>query len=145
MPRFLSLLLFCCALGTGGANAEEENIGDYTIHYIAVNSTFLAPEIAEQYGIVRGTRNAFLNIAVLRNNTDGSTTPVTATFTGNLHNLLQQETPIEFQEIHEGAAIYYIGQFTFSDAEILTFTVDVQPEGQGASHTLEWRAQLYAQ
>lgn len=145
MRHFLSLLLFCCACGTGAVHAAEENIGEYTIHYIAVNSTFLTPEIAEQYGIVRGSRNAFLNIAVLRNEADGSTTPVTATLDGHLRNLMQQETPIEFQEIREGAATYYIGQFRFSDSEVLSFTVNVQPEGQGASHTLEWRAQLYAQ
>jgi hypothetical protein len=110
-----------------------------------VNSTFLTPQIASQYGIERNQRTAFLNIAVLHNNDNGSTTPVTATLKGGKRNLLQQGSDIEFREIREGDAIYYIGMFDFSNAEILRFEVDVQPEGTGPTHTLRWSTQLYAQ
>ena len=105
----------------------------------------LTPEIAEQYDIVRSERRAFLNIAVLRNEDDGSTTPVTATLNGSKHNLLQQAEAIEFRQIREGEAIYYIGQFNFSDREVLRFTLEVHPEGQEGAHTIEWTTQLYAQ
>jgi hypothetical protein len=137
---FFSLLMLCAQ----SVFAEETTFGDYTIHYQAVNSTFLTPDIAEQYDIVRSERRAFLNIAVLRNETDGSTTPVSATINGIKHNLLQQSQAIEFAQIREGEAIYYIGQFDFSNAEILRFTVEVQPEGREPGHTLEWNTQLYS-
>lgn len=138
---------FCLLLGlvVQTAHAEEVSFGDYTIHYIAVNSTFLQPEIAAQYDIVRGPRSAFLNIAVLRDNDNGLGTPVTAVVKGATRNMLQQEGEIPFSEVREGEAIYYIGQFDFSDGEFLRFLVEVQPEGQGPAHTLDWRAQLYAQ
>ena len=146
MPmNLLRCLLLSCALVSSAALAEEQTFGDYTVHYQAVNSTFLSPEIAEQYDIVRSERRAFLNIAVLRNEDDGSTTPVTATLNGSKHNLLQQAEAIEFRQIREGEAIYYIGQFNFSDREVLRFTLEVHPEGQEGAHTIEWTTQLYAQ
>jgi hypothetical protein len=126
------------------AQAESQTFGDYTVHYIAVNSTFISPEIAQQYGIERNRRGAFLNIAVLKNNADGSTTPVTAAVSGGKQNLLQQSGDIDFKEVREGEAIYYLGQFEFSNAELLRFKVSVQPEQQGNAHTIEWTSTLYA-
>jgi hypothetical protein len=144
MKIFQRLVLALCALAAScAASAEEQTFGDYTVHYQAVNSTFLTPEIAAQYDIVRSERRAFLNVAVLRNEEDGSTTPVTATLNGTKHNLLQQSAAIEFEQIREGEAIYYIGQFDFSDREVLRFTLEVHPEGQEGAHTIEWSTQLY--
>ena len=110
-------------LGASGALAESQTFGEYTVHYIAVNSTFLTPGIAAQYHIVRSKRQAFLNIAVLRNNPGGSTTAVTAKLSGGRSNLMQQSSSIPFVEIREGDSIYYIGQFDFSNAELLRFKV----------------------
>lgn len=141
--RFASILACAFALGGTAALAEEETFGQYTVHYQAVNSTFLTPEIAEQYDIVRSENRAFLNVAVLRNETDGSTTPVTATLEGVKHNLLQQSEAIDFAQVREGEAIYYIGQFDFSDREVLRFTLMVSPEGREPAHAIEWTTQLY--
>jgi hypothetical protein len=148
--RWLLLpLLVSTLLVSTPSVAESQTFGEYTVHYIAVNSTFLTPEIAAQYKIVRSKRRAFLNIAVLHNNPDGSTTnaattPVKAVLSGGKRNLMQQSTDIPFEEIREGAAIYYIGQFDFSNAETLRFSVAVQPEGKGDKHLIEWTTQLYA-
>jgi hypothetical protein len=142
--RGLSPLLLCAVLLVPAAFADEQTFGDHTVYYQAVNSTFLTPEIAEQYGIVRSERRAFLNVAIVRNESDGSTTPVTATLNGVKHNLLQQSEPIEFKMVREGEAIYYIGQFDFSNAEVLRFTLEVAPEGQEPSHPVEWSTQLYS-
>jgi len=143
------MLLLLPALACMPAAAEQADVsdasGDYEIHYIAVNSTFLQPEIAAQYGIVRSPRNAFLNIAVLRKNANGSTVPVMATVSGSKHNLLQQSEAVTFAEVREGTAIYYLGQFAFSDAEILRFEITVQAQDSTTTHNIEWQTQLYAQ
>lgn len=146
--NFTPSLLRCIAgvllpLLASFAQAEEQTFGDYTVHYQAVNSTFLTPEIAEQYDITRSESRAFLNVAVLRNEPDGSTTPVRAGLNGVKHNLLQQSEALEFKEVREGEAIYYIGQFDFSDREVLRFTLELSPEGQEPSHAIEWTTQLY--
>lgn len=140
--RLIAALLLSCLATL--ASAESKTFGNYTVHYIAVNSTFLTPEIAAQYKIVRSSRRAFLNIAVLRNNADGSTTPVAATVAGGKRNLMQQASNIEFAEVREGEAIYYIGQFDFSNAETLRFAVNVTPAGETVAEALEWTTQLYA-
>ena len=122
---------------------SSKNFGDYTVHYIAVNSTFIDAKITEQYKIKRSKRGAFINIAVLRNNANGSTTPVTAKLSGGMRNLMQQSGKIVFQEIREGESIYYIGQFEFSSGAKLHLTVEVQPAGKGENRTIEWDTQLY--
>jgi hypothetical protein len=127
------------------ARADNTVIGDFTVHYLAVNSTFLEPEIAAQYGIERGSRLGFINVAVLRNEESNSIgMPVSAVITGGKFNLMQQSTPLEFKEVREGEAIYYLAQFEFSNAETLRFEIDVQPEGQGEPHKITWNTQLYA-
>lgn len=122
--------------------AASENVGDYTVHYQAVNSTFINADIAEQYGIVRSDRRAFLNISVIKNTADGST-PVTAAITGGKRNLLGQAGNIEFREIREGNAIYYIGEFEYSNAERVRFSINVQPELAGPEYEIRWETQLY--
>jgi hypothetical protein len=47
-------------------------------------------------------------------------------------------------EVREGEAIYYLGQFEFSNAELLRFHVVVQAEGQASTCELEWTSTLYA-
>ena len=140
----LALMFIVLSLLSSQTFAESKTFGNYTVHYIAVNSTFLTPEIAQQYKIVRSARRAFLNIAVLRNNADGSTTPVAAKVEGGKRNLMQQTGNIDFAEIREGESIYYIGQFDFSNAEIVRFNVQVTPAGETAAQAIEWTTQLYS-
>ena len=141
LQSLLGLVLLGCA---AAAHADSQDFGDYTVHYIAVNSTFISPEIAAQYDIERNRRGAFLNISVLKNEADGSTTPVAATISGGKQNLMQQTGDISFKEVREGEAIYYIGQFAFSNAELLRFKVQVQPEHRGPAYNIEWTTTLYA-
>jgi hypothetical protein len=107
-----------------------------------VYSNFLNPEIAERYGIVRSARNAFVNITVLKE--DGSIgTPVNARITGVKANFIGQSETLDFIEIQEGESFYYIGQFEFSNAENLRFTLSIQPENNGPTFELSWTAQMY--
>lgn len=130
-------------LFTLASYAESETFGDYTIHYQAVNSTFIDAGIAEQYGITRSDRHAFLNISVLKATAGGGMTPVTAAVSGGKRNLLGQVGAIDFREIREGDAIYYIGEFEFSNAGIVRFIINVQPEQTGQTHEVRWETRMY--
>ena len=142
-PLFFIFLLLT-ALSSHLARAEQaQDFGQYSVHYITVNSNFIDADIAEQYGIVRGKRRAFVNISILKNTSDGRTTPVTANLSGTKKNLLQQIENIDFVQVQEGEAIYYLGQFDFSNAEKLSFDIDVQPEASGATYSLKWNNTLY--
>ncbi|MDR2212171.1 MAG: DUF4426 domain-containing protein [Pseudomonadales bacterium] len=144
MPIIRALLFVLFAAPCLNAHADTSDLGAYTVHYLALNSTFLEPVIAAQYGIERGSRLGLINVAVLRDNPNGIGTPVSATLSGGKYNLLQQSTPLTFKEVREGEAIYYLAQFDFSNAETLRFTLEVQPEGQGEPHEITWTTQLYA-
>jgi hypothetical protein len=148
MKRIFTWLLFpALILSSVFVLAASESIGDkngnYTVYYQAVNSTFVTPEIAEQYGIVRSDRRAFLNISVVKSEDGGATSAVSASISGGKRNLLGQTGNIEFREIREASAIYYIGEFDFSNAEMVRFSVDVQPEQSGPPHEIRWESRMY--
>lgn len=143
----LSYFLACLSslLPMTSARAEQSrDFGAYTVHYIAVNSTYLNPTIAARYDIERSERTAFLNISILKNLPDGKTLAVPAEISGLKKNLLQQSAAIDFIEIKEGAAIYYIGLFEFSNAELLKFELEILPQGVNRSFDLKWDTRLYA-
>lgn len=132
----LSSLLLLSLLSIGFAYAEQKKIFDgpgdseYDLHYIALNSTFLEPEIAKQYGLIRSKAMGLLNISVIRREPDGRTTPVMAVVQGTLTNELQQPVRLSFQQVIEGPAIYYLAQVQFSEGKHLRFDLEVYPEGQ---------------
>lgn len=139
--KLVKVFLFVTLLSSSFVKAEQSEVfGAYTVHYIAVNSTFLDPDIANEYNILRGDRRAFLNISILKNS-DGSAVP--ATISGSKRNLLGQIQQLDFVKITEGDAIYYIGQFDFSNAEDVRFEVEVQPESKGRSYSLQWSGKFY--
>lgn len=137
------LLLSLLLLLPGLALAESATFGDYTVYYQAVNSTFVNADIAEQYGIVRSDRRAFLNVSVSKKDADGRLHAVPASIIGGKRNLLAQVGTIDFREIREQDAIYYIGEFEFSNAELVRFSLTVQPENQGLEYDINWETRLY--
>jgi len=137
------LLVPCLGLQAGNAKAESESFGDYTVYYQAVNSTFLKTDIARQYGIVRSDRRAFLNISVMKKQADGTQQAVAASVSGGKRNLLGQVGELEFREIREQKAIYYIGEFEYSNAEIIRFRLEVEPENSGTVHEISWETRVY--
>ncbi|MGY8789936.1 MAG: DUF4426 domain-containing protein [Pseudomonadales bacterium] len=142
MKRIFIWLLFPVLVQAASETISDET-GEYTVYYQAVNSTFITPDIAEQYGIVRSDRRAFLNISVIKNEVDGTAPAVPANISGGKRNLLGQTGNIKFLEIREATAIYYIGEFDFSNAERVRFSVDVQPENSGTSHEVRWESRMY--
>ena len=103
-----------------------------------VNTTFLSPEVGAQYGIVRGKDRAILNLALREHLADGNAVNRAMELKGRTWDLFQNQF-FEFQEIREGPAIYYIGEFEFTDEELRFFNITFLPEG--TSESLEFRFQ----
>jgi hypothetical protein len=137
-------ILFAAVLATGlvaggqRAAAEMTRLGAWEVHHQVVATTFLKPDIADHYGVVRARDRTLLNIAVL--GSDG--TPVPVSISGTLRNLLDQSQPLEFREVREGTAIYYLAEFRHTDRETLRFAVDLVPP-DGVPQRLEFQQQLY--
>lgn len=102
--------------------AQFETLGKWDVHYIVLNSTFLQPNIAQQYGIQRSKYNAFVNISVLDHNSQEAQDVVVQ---GVAKNLLGVQKTLEFEQVKEQQAIYYLAQLPFDHRETYQFTIKV--------------------
>lgn len=133
--------LLCCQAMP--VQAEQKiTVGFVDIHYIAFNSTFLQPEIARSLDIVRSVDRLVLNLSLRRNDAIGGA--VAARVTGKVRNLLSQVRGLEFMEVKEDGAIYYIAQARFTDKEILRFNLEVLPDAYEQPVQIKFEQKFYA-
>ena len=138
--------LFILALLGSGANATAENsrvFGDYVVHYNAFRSDTLSPEIAKAYELTRRNNRIIVNITVLKKVMGTTGKPVAATIAGNASNLTGQMKNLEFREIKEGTAIYYIAELKVSDGEFLKFKLNITPEGEEGPARLQFSKRFF--
>lgn len=121
------------------AGAEQfQRLGEYQAHYNVLPTTFLNPEVAADYGITRARDRALVNVAVVHPETG----PVQATVTGTFKDLLGTVRELEFTEVVEGDAVYYLATLTHGDRETMRFAIDVRtPDGR--THALTFQQKLY--
>lgn len=127
------------------AQAEQaEDFGHFKVHYSAINTSQLSPEVARAFGIQRSTSRALLNLAVLRKREDGLDQPAPASIQVEAVNIAGQRRPIELREVREQKAIYYIGSFRIANEERIRFRVTVRPEGDsGPSREFQFQQQFF--
>jgi len=131
-------LLPCAALAQ-----QSERFGPYELHYSVVNTTFLDPGIADAYGITRSRKRAFVNLSLREHLEGGGTAPRAMALQGRVGDLMQGQQQLEFREIREHGAIYYIAEFPFIDEEWRFFKVDFTPDGTAQSYTYQFKHQLF--
>ncbi|SIQ47911.1 DUF4426 domain-containing protein [Marinobacterium stanieri] len=131
-------------LASTSALAEQSiSDGRYEIHYNAFNSSFVTPEVAQANNLVRSKYRALVNVSVLEMQDDGSKQPVRAIVSGQASNLLNQAQTLEFKQIDEGDALYYIGSFRFTEDEQLKINLNVQPDPNKPAYTIEFDQRFY--
>ncbi|MFP4209034.1 MAG: DUF4426 domain-containing protein [Wenzhouxiangella sp.] len=132
------------ALPDGVAAQQAEDLGAYRVHYSAINTSQLSPEVARAFGIQRSTSRALLNLAVLGKREDALDEPMRAHIEVEAVNIAGQRRPIELREVTEQEAIYYIGTFRIHNEERITFRVDVAPEGiSGPPRSFRFQQQFF--
>lgn len=143
MKRLMKTLILLTALTTLPVIAQQAMEFDgYTIHYNALSSSLISPEVAKAYGIRRSDSRALINISVLKKSGDAAKAHVTATG----RNLTGQTRNVDMREINEGdGAIYYIGELSVRNMETFDFTVLVTPEGNHKPYTVKFRQQFYTE
>lgn len=124
-------------------NAEEHTVGDYTVHYSLLNSSFIEAKIATQYGIKRSKNIALLNISVLKKSDSPEGVAVISNIFGHGASLAGQVKELAFKEIKEANAIYYIATFPIINGERLRFDLKVQPEKEGKLIPIKFKKQVY--
>ncbi|TNE76546.1 MAG: DUF4426 domain-containing protein [Gammaproteobacteria bacterium] len=132
------LALFALSVQAGDKPYRE--FGDLKVFYSAFNSSFIQPEIASSYKIIRGKDRGLVNIAVLRNNKPGGTT---ALVKGTVSNIMGQQQILEFFEVREGDTVYYLAPFRIDNEDYMTFKVDVTPDPNQPPLSLTFQKTLY--
>lgn len=132
------LLTYSCFLSA----EQKQSFDQFDIHYSVVNSTFISTDIAKIYNIIRGKDRAFVNIAIRKQMADGTNIAQKAIVKG-ISSDLMRDMPLEFVEIIEQNAIYYIAEFRFYDEEIRNFTIDIQPNPNRPAYKLKFTKTLY--
>mgnify|MGYP000611756534 FL=1 len=124
-----------------GASAENmKKLGSMNVHYMAIGSTFFTPEIAKVYGITRSRYNGLVNISVL-DNTKTGTPAKTVTINGQAKNNLGQFKSLEFKEVKEGDAIYYLAQISYNHEETIHFNLTINDGKE--QQTLKFSQKFY--
>jgi hypothetical protein len=117
-------------------NAENsKDFGDFVIHYNAMATDMVPPEVARKYRITRSQNRGMINITLLKKVLSSPGQPVHARVEVNARNLAGQGRTIRMREIREGNAIYYLGEFGVANEETLNFDVRARP--QGSQETVE--------
>ena len=128
----------------GQSLAESyKDFGEYVVHFSALSTTQLAPEVARAYDIVRSENKAMLSIAILRKveGTLGESVP--GEVSARATNLTSQLKTVALRRITEGEAIYYIAEMPVANGETLIFDVDVTPEGEASRFSFRFKRTFY--
>ncbi len=141
MGRLAIFLLTAClsvaALAADEIKGERKEVfGDITVHYNTFNSTFIQPEIAKAAELVRSKNQGVINISVLK---DGK--PLAADVSGTVKDLTGMSIPLEFKQVTEQGAIYYLAQFPVKQQETRTFKIDVKTGDK--TNTVSFNQELF--
>ncbi len=117
---------------------QSKRFGDWQVHYIAFNASVLSADVADRYGIVRGPTKGLVNITAVGPTGRGEKAAVS----GRFRNLLDQSTKLDFREIDDHGAVYYLAAFDFEHAENLRFEITVELPQHG-TETFRFQHALY--
>ena len=105
----------------------------YEVHYNALSTSFLTPEVSKNYQIGRSKTKGFVNISVLKQVEGNVSQPVEAEIIINVQNFYGQNKDVELRKISENdGATYYIGVFSVSNREVVKFKAQVKPQNSEA-------------
>jgi len=141
---FKALFILAVALTSMNSIADNsKEFGDYVIHYNAFRSDTISPEVAKQHNLARTSNRVLVNISVLKKDANSNGKPTASKVTGHASNLTGQLKNLEFKEITEGTAIYYLAEAKISDGEFLKFDVKVIPDGEENAARLQFDKRFF--
>jgi hypothetical protein len=122
-----------------------KEFGPYELHYNALQSDGLSPEVASKYSIQRSKNRVLLNVSLLRKDADHEPRkPADATVQVDAYNLTGQLKSLTMRRVNEGDAIYYIGDVSISGDEILVFDISATPQNETNPLKVKFKRQFFA-
>lgn len=138
--KFFLAFTFTVAVSHNVFAENMKKLGSMNVHYMAIGSTFFTPEIAKAYGITRSRYNGLVNISVLDNTKEGTPAKVVS-IVGQAKNNLGQFKALEFEQVKEGSAIYYLAQVSYRHEEMMHFTLVINDGKE--EQTLKFTQKFY--
>jgi len=125
-------------------HASMKEFGDYYLHFNAISTDQLQPEVARAYNITRSKNRAMLNISIVKKVEGTTGQPVAGSVTATANNLTGQVKNLTLRQIQEGKAIYYIGDVAVASGETLVFNIDATPINETSQFSVRFSRQFYA-
>lgn len=134
----------------GGPPAEPEDVsfkdfGDYVVHFNALTTDQLQPEVARAYNIVRSTNRAMLNVSIIRKVEGTTGVSVPGSVSVSAVNLTGQLKNLAVRQIQEGDAVYYIGDIPVANGETLVFNIDVTPINEASRFSVRFSRTFFSE
>ena len=141
------LVLGMLVVSTNSPAQQSLDLGEYVVHYNALSSYLLPPQMTQVYGIQRSPNRAILIITALKKEeNDELGMPVHADVTASAVNLSGQRRDIKMREISDlSGAVYYIGVLTVYNLESFKFTVNLKIEGLDKLAVVEFNQQFFTE
>ena len=132
-----------------GTSAEPPDVtskdfGDYVVHFNAISTDNLQPEVARTYNIARSKNRAMLNVSLIKKVAGTIGQSVSGDVDIAANNLTGQVKNLVLRKIQEGEAIYYIGDVSVANMETLVFNLTVKPEDQAETYSVRFSRQFFS-
>ena len=156
---FVPWLIACSALALAACGSPRQSqprtaapsepthqeFGDFELHFNAVRTDELTPEVARAYGIERSANRVLLNVSLLGKDASGRTTPVDGTVSATARNLNGQLKNLTLRRITEGSSVYFIGEVGISGTEILVFDIEASPLDRPDKYSAQFKREFVAE
>lgn len=141
MKRILFASLLWLALLNLAQAEQMQRFGAYEVHYSLVNTRHIPAQVANAYDIVRADNRMLLNIAIRKRVGEQQTVAQQAELKGTRNDLMRPSA-LEFTEVKEQDAIYYISEFKIINEEFSRFVIDIKVSSE-ENFTLEFEKTMY--
>ena len=118
--------------------AETVHWQGYDIHYTTFRSTLIPAKVAAAHDISRSDRRIVANISIRRDNK-----AIAARISGTTSNLLSQLFTLDFDEVREPGAIYYLTNLIIDEVDTLRFDLEILPEGAAEPYRLKFTRKYF--
>lgn len=122
-----------------------EKVGDYEIYYDVLPTSFLSPQVAQGYNVVRSKSQGMVRVTVLHRLADGSSEPVKARVSGHAGNLAGQLNGLSFHthEVGQNQGFFNLATFRFVHDDPMRFKLQVTYSPQQPAYELAFIDRLY--
>jgi hypothetical protein len=139
----LCLLGLCLLLCLPAAAEQRVEQDGFIVHYAAIRTTDLTPEVARQFNVRRRGKQALLVLNAQRVEDSGTVVPIAATATGRVTSLLGHLQKLDLRPVQEGPVHYVLAEFETLNREYLTVDVQLTPQGAARPIRIKFQQQFY--